>query len=396
MIQRDLQPHLIDVASRHPVVTLTGPRQSGKTTICRAAFPQMTYASLEPPDQQEYARTDPRGFLGRFLAGAVIDEIQRAPSLLSYIQESVDSNPAPGRFILTGSQNLGLLAGVTQTLAGRSALLKLLPLAMAEVRRFPKPPQSLDEVLLTGGYPRIFDRNLPAAEWIASYVATYVERDVRQVLQVGDLLAFQTFLRMCAGRSGQLLNLSGLGAECGITHATARSWISVLEATYIAFRLPPLHVNIGKRLIKTPKLYFYDTGLLCYLLGIREPGQLELHPLRGAIFESWVASEIFKIYANRGETPSMFFYRDRSGTEVDFVIDRGSKILAVEVKAGRTPSSGYFSALDQLRHSLESKRATRSKPVHAIVVYGGEEAQKRSMGELLPWSGLAAFSWTGN
>jgi predicted AAA+ superfamily ATPase len=282
---------------------------------------------------------------------------------------------------------------VTQTLAGRTMLLNLLPLTLAEIRRFPRFPGHLDGVLWTGGYPRIFDRDLPAGEWLSSYVATYVERDVRQVLQVGDLLTFQTFLRLCAGRVGQLLNLSGLGADCGITHATARSWISVLETTFIAFRLPPLHANIGKRLIKTPKLFFFDTGLLCYLLGIRTPEQLAVHPLRGPIFESWVASEIYKQYVNRGQVPPLFFFRDRAGTEVDFVLDRGADVLAIEVKAGMTPSGAYFSGIEQLRQSLKPRRSAAARPFHGVVVYAGSENQTRTEGRLISWSGAATFSW---
>jgi predicted AAA+ superfamily ATPase len=395
MVHRELQTYLLEVSTRYPVVTVTGPRQSGKTTLCKFAFPGKPYVSLEPPDQREFAIRDPRGFLARFPEGAIIDEIQRASSLLSYIQEKVDEDASPGRYVLTGSQNLGLLAGVTQTLAGRTVLLTLLPLNLAEVSRFPSPPQQLDAVLWTGGYPRIFDRNLPPAEWLASYVATYVERDVRQVLDIGDLLAFQTFLRMCAGRVGQLLNLSGLGADCGVTHATARSWISVMETTYIAFRLPPWHVNIGKRLIKTPKLYFYDTGLLCYLLGIRTPEQLEVHPLRGSIFECWVASEILKHELNRGVTPQLFFFRDRSGDEVDFILDRGVDILAMEVKAGQTFSSDYFYGIDRLRRYLSAPRLT-PRPCEAVVIYGGMEAQTRTQGRLQPWAALMSNSWLGN
>ena len=315
------------------------------------------------------------------------------PPCFPIFKGPLDQNSQPGRFVLTGSQNLGVWAGITQTLAGRTALLSLLPLSLAEIRRFPRPPVALENALWTGGYPRIFDRGLPPAEWLASYVATYVERDVRQVLQIGDLLAFQTFLRMCAGRVGQLLNLSGLGADCGITHATARSWISVLEATYIAFRLPPLHVNIGKRLIKTPKLYFYDAGLLCYLLGIRTPEQLEIHPLRGPIFESWVASEILKIYWNRGQSPLMFFFRDSVGTEVDLVLDRGTDWLGVEVKAGRTAASDYFTNLNQFRQNLASKARKDVRPFRAVVVYAGSDRQARTVAELLPWSELDAFSW---
>jgi predicted AAA+ superfamily ATPase len=395
VIDRDIQPYLLRVSTRHPVVTVTGPRQSGKTTLCKSAFPNKPYVSLEPPDEREFAIVDPRGFLARFPSGAVIDEIQRAPALLSYIQEDVDARPEPGRYVLTGSQNLGLLASLTQTLAGRTVLLNLLPLNLSEVRRFPNPPEGLDAVLWSGGYPRIFDRALPPSEWLSSYVATYVERDVRQVLQIGDLLAFQTFLRLCAGRVGQLLNLSGLGADCGITHATARSWISVLETTYIAYRLPPWHVNLGKRLIKTPKLYFHDTGLLCYLLGIRTVEQLEVHPLRGSIFECWVASEIMKHEFNRGLAPQMFFFRDRSGNEVDFIMERGTEILAVEVKAGRTASADYFAGIESLRQLVTRGRGTRGRSYRATVIYGGTEEQRREHAHLRPWSAMDLQSWLG-
>jgi predicted AAA+ superfamily ATPase len=392
MIERTLRTHLLDLAQRHPVVTLTGPRQSGKTTLCRAAFPNTPYVSLEPPDEREFARSDPRAFLGRVPDGAVIDEVQRVPALLSYIQQRVDEAPAAGAFILTGSQHLGLLDAVSQTLAGRSALLQLLPLGLEEVRRFRKAPDDLTSLMWTGGYPRIYDRALPPAEWLSNYVATYVERDVRQVLQVGDLITFQTFLRMSAGRVGQLLNLSALGADCGITHATARRWISVLEASYVAFRLAPLHANVRKRLVKAPKLYFYDTGLLCYLLGIRQPDQLDTHPLRGPIFESWVVSEILKYHLHRGETPHLSFYRDRKGHEVDLLLDRGNDIVAVEIKSGRTPAPDAFDALEQFhRDRTLTRRATRRRPV---VVYGGDRSQTRSAGELLSWRDIDAFAWT--
>jgi predicted AAA+ superfamily ATPase len=394
VILRTLQAHLLDLARRHPVVTITGPRQSGKTTLCRAAFPGKRYLSLEPPDEREFARTDPRGFLGRAPDGAVIDEVQRVPALLSYIQQIVDERPQPGTFVLTGSQHFGLMEAVTQTLAGRAALLQLLPLGLDEVRRFPSPPHDLLQLIWTGGYPRIYDRGLPADEWLANYVATYVERDVRQVLQVGDLVAFQTFLRMSAGRAGQLLNLSALGADCGVTHATARSWVSVLEASYVAFRLPALHRTVKKRLIKTPKLYFYDTGLLCYLLGIRRPEQLELHPLRGAIFECWVISEIVKTFLHRGQTPMLSFYRDRQGREVDLIVDRGVDVIAVEVKAGRTPAPDAFAALEDFPNDREPHGRRSIRPVRPVVIYAGDVSQERSAGHLLSWREIDTFAWT--
>jgi predicted AAA+ superfamily ATPase len=393
MIRRTLQPHLAALAQRHPVVTLTGPRQSGKTTLCRATFPDAPYVSIEAPDEREFARSDPRAFLDRFRDGAVIDEVQRVPDLLSYIQQRVDERPPSTAVILTGSQHLGLVDAVTQTLAGRSALLQLLPLSLDEVRRFPAAPQDLSTLMWTGAYPRIYDRRLPPAEWLASYVATYVERDVRQVLEVGDLVTFQTFLRVAAGRVGQLLNLSALGADCGITHTTARRWVSVLEASYVAFRLPPLHANVRKRLVKAPKLYFYDTGLLCYLLGIRQPDQLETHPLRGPIFECWVISELLKHHLHRGETAHLSFYRDRRGHEVDLLLDRGSDLVAVEVKAGRTPASDAFAALEDFHRDRELARRRANRPVHSVVVYGGETTQTRSAGQLLSWREIDAFPW---
>ncbi len=391
MIERTLRVPLLALAERYPVVTLTGPRQSGKTTLCRAAFPDKPYLSLEPPDEREFARTDPRGFLARVPDGAIIDEVQRVPELLSYLQQLVDARPRPGAFLLTGSQHFGLIHAVTQSLAGRTALLQLLPLALDEIRRFPQPADRLDEVLWTGGYPRLFDQHLPAHEWLGNYVATYVERDVRQVLRVADLVTFQTFLRLCAGRTGQLLNLSGLGADCGITQPTAKSWLSVLEASYIVFRLPALHTNARKRLVKAPKLYFHDTGLLCYLLGIRTPEQLESHPLRGAVFECWVASEILKYHLHRGATPMLHFYRDRQGHEIDLLIDRGDDRVAVEAKSGRTIASDAFNALARFR----TVDATRL-PQRDVVVYGGDVTQKRSAGDLLGWTDIAEYGWMEN
>lgn len=387
MIERTLQPHLIDLAGRYPVVTVTGPRQSGKTTLCRMAFPDKPYVSLEPPTEREYALDDPLGFLARFRNGAVIDEVQRAPDLLSYIQSAVDEDARPGRFILTGSQNLGLMQSVTQSLAGRTALIELMPLGLEEIRRFADPPQTLYSVLWTGGYPRIYERNLPPDEWLAGYTTTYVERDVRQIHNVGDLLQFQTFLRLCAGRTGCLLNLSSLGSDCGVSHTTVRSWLSVLEASYIAFRLPPYHSNLGKRLTKTPKLYFYDTGLVCSLLGIEKPEQLETHPLRGFIFETWVISELAKQFLHQARRPRFYFYQDRTALEVDLLIERGASLTIIEIKSGQTPSSGYFSALESF-HKVLSTSKEPAEPTRKVVVYGGMESQDRSRGTLLSWSDL--------
>jgi predicted AAA+ superfamily ATPase len=391
VIERLLQPRLLDLATRYPVLTLTGPRQSGKTTLSRMAFPGHPYVSLENPAQREFAEEDPVGFFARYREGAVIDEVQRVPRLVSYLQGLVDADPRPGRFLLTGSQNLALVDALTQSLAGRTTLTVLLPLSLAEIRRFSDPPTDLDTLLWRGGYPRIYERDLPAQEWLADYTATYVERDVRQLVNVGDLLLFQTFLRLCASRTGQLLNLSSLAADCGISQPTARSWLSVLEATYIVFRLPPFFANLGKRLIKTPKLYFYDSGLAANLLNIDNPRQLETHPLRGPLFETWVVGEIAKAHLHRGRRPRLSFYRDRDRLEIDLVLERGSDLVLVEIKSAQTPSSKQFAAFEGFAQAIAEKEGR--KIAGRFVVYGGEESQQRSAGRLLPWSDLDAVDW---
>lgn len=393
-MDRLLRGPLRRLAGRHPVVTVTGPRQSGKTTLCRAVFPRKPYVSLEPPDERDLARDDPRAFLARYPKGVVIDEVQRAPELLSYVQERVDRDSRAGEFILTGSQQLGLLEAVSQTLAGRTALLQLLPLDLTEVQRFPKPPTGLWTLIWTGGYPRIYDRRLPADEWLSNYVATYVERDVRRLVNVTDLVTFQTFVRLCAGRVGQLVNTSALGADAGITHPTARAWLSVLETSFITFRLPPLFRNLTKRLVKTPKLYFYDTGLLCWALGIRSPQQLETHPLRGSIFECWVVSEIMKYHTHRGITPRFSFFRDQKGHECDLVIEQGDRVIAVEIKSGQTVATDVFSAMSRV---VEDLRIGPGGPmtVAPIVVYAGRESLRRTSARLLSWRDIHSVDWTG-
>ena len=391
MIERVLETRLRAMARKFPVVTVTGPRQSGKTTLCRAVFPDKPYVSLEAPDVQEFARRDPRGFLADRRDGAVLDEIHRVPELLSYLQTMVDDRPTRGRFILTGSANFALLHSIVQSLAGRTALLELLPLGLEEVRRFPTPPKNLLELLWRGSYPAVFDRSLEPGEWYPSYVATYLERDVRSILNVGDLAAFQTFLRLCAGRVAQLVNLSSMGADAGVTHGTSKSWLSVLEAGYVAWRLQPFHANVSKRLVKAPKLHFVDTGLVCYLLGIRSPAQLADHPLRGSIFETWVASEILKARAHRGLTPRLSFFRDRKGAEVDVVVELGRSVLAVEAKSGQTVAGDYFEGLETFASLLGRSRTQRN--VRRFVVYGGAESQRRAAGTVVPWSALDRCEW---
>ena len=384
LINRDITPKLLEAAAQFPAITLTGPRQSGKTTLCREKFPQHTYVSLESPDERAFVTEDPRGFLARCPQGAVIDEVQRVPDLPSYLQGIIDGDPTPGRWILTGSQNLALLETVSQSLAGRTAVYHLLPLTHGETTRFGGQPANLEEALFAGGYPRIFDRGLNPSEWLRSYVATYLERDVRTIANVGDLTAFQRFLELCAGRTSQLLNYSSLASDCGISQPTAKAWLSILEAGFVAFRLPSFHTNLRKRLIKMPKLHFHDTGLVCWLLGIREPGQLRTHPLRGAIFETWVVSEILKHRTNRGITGGLSFYRDSNGAEVDLVIQQSNGIRLVEAKSSYTASSSLFDGANRVRrHFSESHQ-----PLDIAIAYGGAELQQRKAGQLVPWQML--------
>lgn len=382
IVARDLTPKVIQSARDMPVVTITGPRQSGKTTLCRATFPEHPYVSLETPDVRSLAREDPRTFLARYPRGAILDEIQRVPDLLSYLQVAVDENPEPGQWILTGSHNLSLLESVGQSLAGRTAVLHLLPLGRGEVLRFDNAPQQLDETLLTGGYPRVLDRGLDPSDWHGWYTATYLERDVRTIGNVGDLSMFHRFMQLCAGRTAQLLNYSALAGDCGISQPTAKAWLGVLETGFLTFRLPAFHSNLRKRLVKMPKLHFYDTGLVCCLLGVTDTDQLASHPLRGHIFETWVASEIVKARTNRRAGGALSFYRDRGGAEVDIVIGGPHRLSLVETKSAATPASALLRPARRVRDQLEGVDCT------VYCVYGGDDPQRRHGDTLLPWSRL--------
>ncbi len=379
-------------ARQLPVVTVTGPRQSGKTTLCRAVFPEKPYVSLETPDVREEALRDPRGFLARLPEGAILDEVQRAPELPSYLQEIVDARQASGEWILTGSQHFALIERITQSLAGRTAMLQLLPLSLEEIRT-QRPPASLDEQILRGGYPRLYAQDLPPQAWLADYVMNYVERDVRQIQEIGDLGAFQTFLRMCAGRVGQVLNLSALGADCGITHTTARRWLSVLEASYVAFQLRPLHRNVTKRLTKSPKLHFYDTGLASYLLGIRSREELAYHPLRGALFENWVVTEVLKWRWGRGLPTDLAYYRDARGTEIDLVVEKALDPIAVEIKAGQTATFDLGAVFESFEATLRTA-PTPPRSLERLVVYGGERRVEVGGVLYLPWNEIDRVGWS--
>lgn len=378
MIDRTIEPILLDLAKQYPVVTITGPRQSGKTTLCRKVFPDLKYANLEAPDIRMFAASDPRGFLSLHSGGAIIDEIQRVPDLVSYIQTVVDLENKPGQFILTGSQQFEVMNTISQSLAGRTALLKLLPFSIGELKRL--PPAGIDRLILTGFYPRIHDQGLNPTQALGDYLETYVERDLRQLALVKDLTLFERFLKLCAGRVGQILNLQSLGNDAGVSHATARSWLSLLEASYIVFLLHPWHANISKRLIKAHKIYFYDTGLAAFLLGLENETQVGRDPLRGNLFENMIVMEALKYRYHRGTRNNLFFYRESNGNEVDLIAESGRHLLAVEIKSGATVNPDFFKGL---RHF--TKTAGKDRTIRGGIIYGGSEMQPRSDFPVYPW-----------
>lgn len=382
MIPRSAHKTLNELKKSYPVVAITGPRQSGKTTLARHSFPDKPYISLEDPDQLEFANEDPRGFLARFPDGALLDEVQRCPTLLSYIQTNIDLDGRQGLFILTGSQQFGLLSKITQTLAGRVGLVPLLPFSTGELKNQKNTFNDLNELLFKGLYPPIYDRNIPPSNWYANYIVTYIERDVRQILNVKDLSTFQRFIRMCAARTGQLLNLASLGNDCGISHNTAKAWLTVLEASYIVFLLYPHYNNFGKRLVKSPKIYFYDTGLAAWLLGIQNIDHLSIHPMRGSLFECLVISELLKDRFNRGLPSNIFFWRDNLGTEIGVLIEEGNILIPVEIKSGQTITQNYFAGLKKWQKITGSSEEPR------YLVYGGDENQMRSEVNVLSWRSI--------
>jgi uncharacterized protein len=379
MLERKLIPTLHRLAAQFPVLAITGPRQSGKTTLARTLFADKPYISLEDPTERAFALEDPRGFLNRFTNGAVFDEAQRWPDLFSYLQGMVDEHRQPGRFVLTGSQQFGLLAGISQSLAGRVGMTSLAPLAYGELLATERDKLSLEKWMLTGAYPALHSTPALAPDWFASYVATYVERDVRQLTRVQDLNLFQKFLRLCAGRTGQLLNLNALANETGITQSTAKAWLSVLEASYIVHLLQPYHNNFGKRLVKSPKLYFLDTGLAAWLLGIRAEEHLSLHPLRGALFENLIVTEAIKSRYNQGRGMDLYFWRDNNGAEADLLFETPQGLQMVEIKSGKTVTT------DTIRAGQKSTRFAHGPVNTPWLIYGGEEVFMRSNVQLIGW-----------
>jgi predicted AAA+ superfamily ATPase len=367
-----------------PILTITGPRQSGKTTLSRLLAPDLPYLTLEDPDTRAFATEDPRSFLRQVADGAILDEVQRAPELFSYLQSVVDADRRMGRFILTGSSQFELIGSITQSLAGRASMLTLLPFSLGELQGVNRAPKSVDELLYQGLFPPIYDRPVEPKIWLQDYISTYLERDVRQILNIQDLATFQRFVQLCAGRVGQLLNITSLAADTGITRVTAESWLSVLEASHLVFLVRPWFTNTSKRLIKTPKLYFTDPGLAAWLIGARKPEHLTAHPQRGALFENWVITELLKAQSNRGTKPSLHFLRDKEGHEVDAIIETAPNTFhAIEIKSGETIASDFFKGLDYWRGKLPKQTIT------PWLIHGGATHQDREKATVLPWNDLS-------
>jgi uncharacterized protein len=381
MIERTLTPKIIALAQKFQVITLTGPRQSGKTTLVKAAFPSLPYVSLEEPDIRQIALTDPRGFLSNYPAGAILDEIQNTPDLFSYIQSIVDGNRQT-RFILTGSSNFLLMERISQTLAGRTAVLHLLPFSFSELETIEPSFDRYESLIFKGQYPRIYDRAIAPTDFYPAYIQTYVERDVRMVKNIGDINTFIQFIQLCAGRTGQLLNYTSLASDAGISPNTAKAWLSILESSFILYRLQPFHRNFNKRLVKSPKLYFYDTGVACSLLGIRDENQVNLHYLKGALFENLILNEFIKRNFHRGEYHLPYFWQDSHGKEIDCLLVDGENVVPIEIKSGKTIANNYFDNLHYW-HQL-----TGAPEKQSFVVYGGEQSMQTSTGSFISWRQL--------
>ncbi len=386
MIPRTAAARLQRLLQGFPVVTVTGPRQSGKTTLVRALLPQRPYVSLEAPAAREFARQRPAEFLRQFPDGAVIDEAQHAPELFSEMQGVVDDAARMGLFVLTGSQNLSLLSRITQSLAGRTALVELLPLSISELRAAGQLEAGYAAHLVKGFFPAIYARDLAPHEWLHAYLVTYAERDARQLAAIQDLSAFQRFLKLVAARTGQLLNMQALGSDAGVADKTVKHWLSILETCYLIHYVRPHSAHFGKRLIKMPKIYMTDVGLAAALIGIQDETQVMSHPLRGALFETLVVNELLKARCNAGLREPLYFWRDNIGTEVDVVLERGRDIAAIEIKSGPTVASDAFGALNKWR-KYATERGNFAA-IHPALVYGGDARFTREGVDVMPWAGL--------
>jgi len=383
MIQRDLIKQILLTAKKMPAIALTGPRQSGKTTLLKMAFPKYDYVNLEHPPSRALAISDPEQFLSQYSKGLIIDEVQRAPELFSYLQVVIDKKKQMGRYILSGSQNFALLENISQSLAGRVALFNLLPFSYKEMTAGKLKIKNIDQLIFKGSYPAIYDRKMNPSLYYSSYINTYVERDVRQLVNVQSLSLFESFVKLLAGRAGQLLNLSEIGNALGIDHKTVKKWLSVLETSFIIYLLKPYHANFNKRIVKTPKLYFYDTGLVSNLLGIDDEKQLSNHWAKGALFENFVINELMKERINKGVKPQFFFWRDSQGKEVDLLIQEKGKILAIEIKAAKTYNPAFLNGL--IYYSSLSK----IKRPESYLIYTGSIELKTSNGKLVNWMNIS-------
>lgn len=381
MVKRELETVLRAAAAKYPVISITGPRQSGKTTLARSVFADFTYVLLEETDTARLASEDPRGFFERFRGSLILDEVQKAPDLLSYLQRIVDEPKNRKRFILTGSESLLITDKIAQSLAGRVRRFNLLPFSLAENRM-----EDLQDAILHGGYPRIHDSQLVPFEWLGDYYSTYIQRDVRSVLSIGNLSQFDRFVRLTAGRAGQLTDFAALGADCGVTQPTAKSWMSVLEATFVVFLLQPHFRNFNKRVIKSPKVYFYDTGLLCYLLRIRDRDQLLTNPLYGSIFENWVISERLKKLLHRGEESNLYFWRDHKGHEIDLIADEGAFLNPTEIKSSMTFHPDFLKNLKYF-NKLQSPDCNSEAPIGECV-YAGSESHSYQNTKITAWTAV--------
>jgi predicted AAA+ superfamily ATPase len=391
MIPRQLAEYLRKAAIKMPVITLTGPRQSGKTTLVKNCFPDYTYVNLEQTDLREFAANDAKKFFETFPGSIILDEVQQVPELFSYIQGIADQEGDKRRIVLSGSQNFLLLEKISQTLAGRAAIFYLFPFSIRELTGTKYSADGFEEYIFKGFYPRIYDRGLEPEKWLDDYLLSYVERDVRSLLNVGDLVQFQRFVKLCAGRIGQLVNFSEIGNELGISYHTVQKWLSVLETSFIIFRLQPWHSSYNKRIVKSSKLYFCDSGLAAFLLGIRNRETIDFHYARGALFENLIMAELMKSFYNTGRRPAMYFWRDVSGNEVDCLIEYGNGLIPVEIKMGSSISNDWFKGLKYM-HKLTGL----AKPESSFLVYGGSENQERSECKILSWNNAYHIAQMGN